>query len=78
MKAYKLTENTTYYKQGRILCQYENQVILLANCVEPQRFVDSYTLTTLKNKGIVEEVELENEKKMHPHLYKPIKHQILS
>ena len=73
MTAYKLTESTPYYEAGRMFCNLDTHVVLLATPTKPQAFVDSYTIRTLQAKGIVAEVQLEDEKKIHPHLYKPIK-----
>ena len=80
MKVYKLKEN---YKdpyrsitKGRIFCRYGTETILLATPTEGTKFIWGNILYQLENTGFIEEVELENEKWIHPHLYKPIKKEI--
>lgn len=73
MIAYKLKENNSNLNAGRLFAQMNNYVILLATCTEGQSFYDSWTFNRLKNMGLLEEVCIEDEKWIHPHLYKPIK-----
>lgn len=73
MKAYKLIEKVNdVYTKDRIFVKLENgSVILLGNFTQGQQFVYNMTITQLKEKLI--EIELEDEKWIHPHLYKPLK-----
>lgn len=74
MKAYKITENkNNVVKAGKIFVPVENQIVLLATPTEPQMFYDKWTFNKFKDSGSLLEVELEDERWIHPHLYKPIK-----
>ena len=64
------------FSKGRIFCEVDNQTVLLANYSSPQHFVYNSTLSGLQRMGAVEEIELEKETKIHPHLFKPIKEKI--
>lgn len=80
MTAYKLTEdvinrfnNKIQYEKNRLLVRYGTEVILLATPTLGTKHIDSFSINTLSNQGILEEVELRDEKWILPHLYKPVR-----
>lgn len=73
MKAYKLNTTVNTYEKGRILCEHGSQTILVATPSKPQSFAYNETLRHLQRSGQVDEIDLINEKWIHPHLFKPIK-----
>ena len=68
MKAYKLRVTTNGMEKGRII--YED--LILATPTKPTRYNGGKYILSW-NKENFEEVELENEKWIHPHLIKPLK-----
>lgn len=77
MKAYKLKESVNHYEKGRVFCNFETQTLLVATPTKPQAFIYNSTLSSLISKGLTEEILLEDEKKLFPHFYKPLREQIL-
>lgn len=73
MIAYKLKETQNQLEKGRLFFELDTQVVLIATCTEPQQFFFNYTFKRLKENGLLEEIDLLKETKIHPHLYKPIK-----
>lgn len=73
MKAYKLKESINGYDKDRMFCNFGTLTLLLATPKEKQGFVYNSTVNTLNSKGLLEEFNLEDEKWIHPHLYKPIR-----
>lgn len=73
MIAYKLKEASNGIEKDRMFYVLDTQVLLIATFTEPHRFTDTWSFNRLKEKGLLEEVDLLREVKIHPHLYKPIK-----
>lgn len=74
MKAYKIKEDINkLLTKDRLLMPWENQLLLLATPVEPQYFITN-DLKRFAEK--IEEVDLMQEKWVHPHLWKPIKAEV--
>lgn len=79
MTAYKIKESVnSLLEKGRLFCQFDTYTMLLATPTKPQMFYDGYGFQRMKIQGQVEEVELENEKWVIPHLYKPIRLKLLA
>lgn len=79
MKAYKLLENINYQlAAGRVLCPFNNSMILIATPTKPQEFISTYyyNMDKLVREGYAAEIELEDEKVLKPHYYKPIKQEL--
>ena len=75
MIAYKVIESkNTPRLVGRYLVKTGSQLMMLATPDKPQRFEDNYTL----NSCVTEECNLEDVTWLHPHLYRPIKKEILN
>ncbi len=73
MKAYKIGENDLNITTGRLFYQLENSTILLATPKEPTQFFSNFTFERLREKKLVQEVSLLEERWVHPHLYKPVR-----
>lgn len=76
MKAYKIkTTINPLLEQGRLFFEVPNtgELLLIATPTEPQAFYSHYSFRNLQSQGMLDEVDLMNETKIHPHLYKPIK-----
>ena len=76
MKAYKLTQDLPVYggkiDTGRILYSINNQLLVLATPTEPHTFISNYSF----KQEFTEEIDLLEEKWIHPHLFKPIKNKV--
>lgn len=80
MVAYRLTETVSEeLTEGRLFVRSGTPMltVLIATPTKEQRFFMGDSLVRLQEKGKIEEVNLEDFPKIHPHLYKPIKVQIL-
>lgn len=76
MKVFKLKDNvnsSTTLEKGRLLVKHGNDYVLLATPTKGTLFIGHWTVSSVKNQGLLEEVELSEEKWVHPHLYKPIR-----
>lgn len=74
MKVFKLKDNVSdSISAGRLIVKHGNEYVLLATPTKGTIFIGSWTVTSIKNKGLLEEVELADEKWVHPHLYKPVR-----
>ena len=75
MKAYKLKSTiNNLLEKGRLFFEMESgEMLLIATPTEPQSFYSKYTFENLKSKDLVYEVDLLDETRIHPHLYKPVK-----
>jgi hypothetical protein len=78
MKAFKLKEDYGgyggfIYKQGRLLVKMSSEPIMLATPTQGTLFCGNYLFNTLQNKGLLEEVDLQNERWVHPHLHKSVR-----
>ena len=74
MKVFKLKENVSEsISVGRLIVKHGNEYVLLATPTKGTLFIGGWTVTSLQNKGVLEPVELSEEKWVHPHLYKPIR-----
>jgi hypothetical protein len=76
MLAYRIkpdTEGSGVVQPGRIFIPFGTEVLLCATPTLPQHFYFKHTFNRMKEKGMLEEVDLLLERKIHHHLYKPIK-----
>ncbi len=77
MIAYKLSESfkeSFYnYEQGRLFVMHDGAAIMLATPTKPTVFCGNYIFSVLKSGNKFQEIELDKETWVHPHLYKPIK-----
>jgi hypothetical protein len=78
MTAYKLKDKYNRLDAGRLFYRLGTEVLLIATPTLPQEFFYVYQFDTMKRDGLVEEVDLLKEKWIHPHLYKPIKEELLT
>lgn len=74
MNVYKLKESQSdSLAKGRLIVKHGNEYVLLATPTVGTLFIGSWTVDKLKNSGVLEEVVLDDEKWVHPHLYKPVR-----
>lgn len=74
MEAYKLTADNYGLTQGRVLCPFENEVILIATPTLPQGLFPAYTnFNNLVETGKATKINLEDENELKPHFHKKIK-----
>lgn len=74
MLAYKILENPNLPGLvGRLFIPFQTYVMLCATPTEPQFFWDKWTVERMKEKGFLQEIDLLEERRLHHHLYKPIK-----
>lgn len=75
MKAYKFnTDYSEYYAKHVIMIYINNYCMRLATPTTPQLYpMHKSLLDSFIKMGIVDEINLEDETWIHPHLYKPIK-----
>lgn len=66
MQAYKITEGP---ETGRLMIPVGNETMLLATPTKEQQFISQGLFDRVPKI----EVNLEDEKWIHPHLYKPVK-----
>ena len=76
MKAYKLISKYEHLDAGRILYKIGTEVLLIATPTKKQEFIYSNIINSLNAQGLLQEVDLLQETKIHPHLYKPIKKEV--
>lgn len=69
---YTYKKNTLFIKRGKY------DVIMCATPTKPTRFLGNSRLDDFLKNGLVEEVDILNEKWYHPHLIKPIKDKVLA
>jgi hypothetical protein len=76
MKAIKITVPFYGINVGRIMYMVGNQTLVIATPTEPQMFILNivYNNAIKEKKG--EEIDLLEERWLHPHLYKPIKNEV--
>lgn len=76
MKAYKLIQDLPVYggkiQVNRILYLINNQIVVIATPTEPQTFISNFAFS----KALHIEIDLLQEKWIHPHLFKPIKNKV--
>lgn len=78
MKAYRIKETEAKGPlEGRILVPIGTETILSATCTVPQAFYSSWTLDRMKQESSVDEIELKDEKWIHPHLHKRVKAELV-
>lgn len=73
MQAYKLKDDLYQLKAGRIFYELGTETLLVATPTISQSFFSTWSFNQMKHKNLVEEIDLLNEVKIHPHLYKPVK-----
>lgn len=74
MKAYKLKENkSTRYHKGRIFVDNQGEAVCLATPVLETELCGNYYFKSLLNDGLLEEVDLKEERWVHPHICKSVK-----
>lgn len=80
MKAYKLKENVTIYgeliKKDRIIVPIKYETIVLANFTDETRFISRLSLDKLLIENKVYEVELVDEKWVHPHIHTKVREEL--
>lgn len=77
MKAYKLTQDykDSYGKvdKNRLFVKVGSEVILLATPTLETNFIGNYWFNKLNTQGLLKEVNLEDERWVHPHLHKNVR-----
>jgi hypothetical protein len=78
MKAYKIKENIKgIYTKGRIILTNISPFNCVTLATPTQRTVYGYGSNIIREfPDLVEEIDLKNEKWIHPHLYKTLKQDI--
>jgi len=79
LKTWKLVKETDYYKykKGTIFIQFEDgRLQRAANRTEPTASISKQQFQHLLSIGSIEEINIQNEKWIHPHLVKELKMKI--
>lgn len=73
MTAYKIGQNDHQIEEGRLFVELGTLTILLATPVLPTRFFSGHTFSRLKEKGLLNPVDLKSEKWVQPHICKSVR-----